>query len=180
MGPTNVALVKLFEADQNLRAAQERLDAASKGVRIQERRTNDLAERMKLAHTQLKEQQALGGSHELDIKSRDAHIENAPFFVDAMIVNDVELGLGKRRGDLVLDHFHFDMVADRIARGILDGFLAANIQPDAGVEFEGLAAARRFWIAKHDADLLTDLIGEYASGFGLGQNRGQLAQGLAH
>jgi predicted nucleic acid-binding Zn-ribbon protein len=75
MGPTNLALVKLFEADQELREAQARLDAASKGVRIQERRTNDLAERIKLNQTQLREQQAKGGNLELDIKTRDAHIE---------------------------------------------------------------------------------------------------------
>jgi len=75
MGPTNVALVKLFQADQQLREAQSRLDAASKGVRIQERRTNDLAERIKLAQTQLREQQASNANLDLDIKSRDAHIE---------------------------------------------------------------------------------------------------------
>jgi len=33
MGPTNVALVKLYQSDQALREAQERLDAASKNVR---------------------------------------------------------------------------------------------------------------------------------------------------
>ena len=75
MGPTNVALVKLYQADQQLREAQGRLDAASKGVRIQERRTNDLAERMRLMAQQLKEQQAKGGNLDLDIKTRDAHIE---------------------------------------------------------------------------------------------------------
>ena len=75
MGPTNVALVKLFQSDQQLREAQGRLDAASKGVRIQERRTNDLAERIRLTQQQLKEQQAKGAGHDLDIKSRDAHIE---------------------------------------------------------------------------------------------------------
>ena len=75
MGPTNVALVKLYQADQQLREAQARLDAASKGVRIQERRTNDLAERIRLTQTQLREQQSHGGNLDLDIKSRDAHIE---------------------------------------------------------------------------------------------------------
>ena len=75
MGPTNVALVKLFQADQQLREAQGRLDAASKGVRVQERRTNDLAERIRLIQSQLKEQQTKGAGLDLDIKSRDAHIE---------------------------------------------------------------------------------------------------------
>jgi predicted nucleic acid-binding Zn-ribbon protein len=75
MGPTNLALVKLFRADQELRAAQARLDAALKNVRIQERRTNDLAERLKLAHSALREQQSNAARLELEIKTRDEQIE---------------------------------------------------------------------------------------------------------
>jgi len=44
MGPTNVALVKLYRANEALREAQDRLDAASKNVRVQERKVNDLIE----------------------------------------------------------------------------------------------------------------------------------------
>jgi predicted nucleic acid-binding Zn-ribbon protein len=75
MGPTNLALVKLFQADQQLRRAQERLDAATKDVRVQERKVNDLAEKLKLAQTTLRENQSKLGQTELDLKSRDAHIE---------------------------------------------------------------------------------------------------------
>src|SRR5690242_19714162 len=75
MGPTNIALVKLFKADEAFRAAQARLDAAARNVRIQERRVAELAEKLKLAQTQLREQQANGGQLDLDLKSRDAHIE---------------------------------------------------------------------------------------------------------
>jgi predicted nucleic acid-binding Zn-ribbon protein len=75
MGPTNVALVKLFQADQKLRGAQERLDAATKNVRVQERKVNDLAEKLKLAQNTLRENQSKSGQLELDLKSRDAHIE---------------------------------------------------------------------------------------------------------
>lgn len=75
MGPTNLALVKLFQADQKLRAAQERLDAATKNVRVQERKVNDLAEKLKLAQTTLRESQSKSGQLELDLKTRDAHIE---------------------------------------------------------------------------------------------------------
>jgi uncharacterized protein len=75
MGPTNVALVKLFRADQALREAQGRLDAASKNVRVQERRVHDLAERLKLAQSKLREQQSKAGQFELDIKARDARID---------------------------------------------------------------------------------------------------------
>ena len=49
MGPTNIALVSLYRADQALREAQERLDAASKNVRVQERRVNDLIAKQKAA-----------------------------------------------------------------------------------------------------------------------------------
>lgn len=75
MGPTNVALVKLFRADQALRESQERLDAATKNVRIQERKTNDLAERLKLASSKHRELQARGANLDLDMRSRDVQIE---------------------------------------------------------------------------------------------------------
>lgn len=75
MGPTNVALVKLFRAEQSLREAQGRLDAANKNVRIQERKVSDLSERMKLAHSKLREQQSSAGQLELDVKTREARIE---------------------------------------------------------------------------------------------------------
>src|SRR5579859_5342710 len=75
MGPTNIALVKLFKADETFRAAQARLDAAARNVRIQERRVADLSEKLKLAQTQLREEQSKAGQLDLDLKSRDAHIE---------------------------------------------------------------------------------------------------------
>jgi len=75
MGPTNIALVKLYKADQALREAQGRLDAASKNVRIQDRKVADLTEQLKLAQSKLKEHQAHGGQLDLDLKTRDAHIE---------------------------------------------------------------------------------------------------------
>jgi predicted nucleic acid-binding Zn-ribbon protein len=75
MGPTNVALVKLFQADQQLRAARERLDAAAKNVRVQERRVNDLAAKLAAAEKSHKELQAKAGNLDLDLKTRDAHLE---------------------------------------------------------------------------------------------------------
>jgi hypothetical protein len=75
MGPTNVALVKLFKADTALREAQARLDSAARNVRVQERRVTDLAEKLKLAQSKLKEQQVKAGQLDLELKSRDAHIE---------------------------------------------------------------------------------------------------------
>src|SRR5947209_8450748 len=75
MGPTNVALVKLFRADQALRQAQERLDAASKNVRVQERRVHDLSEKLKVAQTALREAHSKAKQLELDLATRNAHIE---------------------------------------------------------------------------------------------------------
>jgi predicted nucleic acid-binding Zn-ribbon protein len=75
MGPTNVALVKLFQADQMVRAAQEKLDDASKSLRLQERRVKEAAEKHKLATLKLREQQSATAQLELDLKTREAHIE---------------------------------------------------------------------------------------------------------
>ncbi|MDB5296334.1 MAG: chromosome segregation protein [Phycisphaerales bacterium] len=75
MGPTNVALVKLFEADRKLRDAKSRLDDAAHNVRIQERRVNDLTEKLRLTQEAFKQNQARHAHLELDLKSRDLHIE---------------------------------------------------------------------------------------------------------
>lgn len=75
MGPSNIALVKLFQADQALREAQARLDAATRDVRIQERRVNDLSEKHALARSNLREAQSQAGVQDVDLKVRDAHIE---------------------------------------------------------------------------------------------------------
>jgi len=75
MGPSNVALVKLFQADQKLREAQERLDAVSKNVRVQERKVHDLAERLRLSQQKMKEEQSHLAQFDLDVKTRDAQIE---------------------------------------------------------------------------------------------------------
>jgi len=75
MGPTNFALVKLFKADMKLREAQGRLDATTKNVRIQDRRVRDLNDRIAALQKQLKEQQSHAGTLDVDLKSRDAHIE---------------------------------------------------------------------------------------------------------
>lgn len=75
MSPTNVALAKLFQADQALRAAQNRLESASHSVRVQERRIAELNEKLRLSQAQLREHQGKAGELDLDIKTRDAHID---------------------------------------------------------------------------------------------------------
>jgi len=75
MGPTNLALVKLFRADQDLRAAQENYDTAARSVRLLERRVNDLSGKLSALQLALREQQSKAGNMELDLKTRDEHIE---------------------------------------------------------------------------------------------------------
>lgn len=75
MGPTNIALVKLYQAEQKLREGQSRLEAISKNVRIQERKVSELSERHSLSQATLKEQQGQVGEFDLDVKARDAKIE---------------------------------------------------------------------------------------------------------
>src|SRR5215217_7173296 len=75
MGPTNVALVKLYQADQKLREAQGRLEATTKNVRIQERRVRDLNDKINATTASLKTQQSHSKTLDLDLKSRDQHIE---------------------------------------------------------------------------------------------------------
>jgi len=75
MGPINIALVKLFQADEKLRQAQGRLDSVSKNVRIQERRVADLSERLRLGQATLKEQQSQSAQFDLDLKTRETRIE---------------------------------------------------------------------------------------------------------
>jgi predicted nucleic acid-binding Zn-ribbon protein len=75
MGPTNIALVKLFSADGELRAADARLHEAGGSVRQQERRIADLTEKSRLAQTKLRETQSQQKQLELDIRARDEKIE---------------------------------------------------------------------------------------------------------
>lgn len=75
MGPTNIALVKLFQADQQLRSAQERFDTAARNVRLLERRVNELSTKLSALQHTLKEQQSKAANIELDLQSREAHIE---------------------------------------------------------------------------------------------------------
>lgn len=74
MGPTNVALVKLYETDQACREAKNRLDAASRGVRVQERKVRDLAEQLQVAQADRARLHATAKDLELDIKTREEHI----------------------------------------------------------------------------------------------------------
>ena len=54
---------------------QSRYDAASRDVRFQERKVNELAARLDQTHLQLKELQAHTANTELDIRAREQKIE---------------------------------------------------------------------------------------------------------
>ena len=56
MGPTNIALVKLFQADQQLREAQARLDSVTRNARIQERKSS-----LRVASDRLEDRGAASG-----------------------------------------------------------------------------------------------------------------------
>jgi uncharacterized protein len=75
MGPTNVALTRLLEADKALREAQANLENASRSVRLLERRVKELTERSAAVLVELRQSQARYGQLELDIRSREEHIE---------------------------------------------------------------------------------------------------------
>jgi predicted nucleic acid-binding Zn-ribbon protein len=75
MGPTNLALVNYYQADQKVREAEARLDSASRNIRIQERKVHDLEEKLRLTTQTLKQSQAHAMALDLELKSRDAQIE---------------------------------------------------------------------------------------------------------
>lgn len=75
MGPTNIALVQLYRAEQSWRDAERRLEEASRSIRLQERRIADLNERLRLGQQQFKEEQAKSAELDLEVKSRDEKIE---------------------------------------------------------------------------------------------------------
>ena len=56
----------------------------------------------------------------LDKATRKRGVEDRPFARDAARVEDVELGFGEWRGDLVLDDLHARAVADDLAGRALD------------------------------------------------------------
>ncbi len=76
MGPTNVALLKLYEAETHLREAQRKLDSATRNVRLQQRKVDDLTSRQQTTADALIKQRAKGGELDLEIKSKDEKVEH--------------------------------------------------------------------------------------------------------
>src|SRR5262249_17144795 len=106
-------------------------------------------------------------------------IDDLAELVHADAVEDLELGLAEWRRDLVLYHLHARLGADDLVAVLEDADLA-DVEPDRGIELEGVAARRRLWVAIDDADLLSELVDEGDRGLRAGGDRGELAHGLAH
>ena len=119
------------------------------------------------------------GSALFDDIQFNAQVENACFAGNSLPVEDVELALGKRRRDFVLDDFYAGPVADDIF-AVFDLGDAADVQTLGCVELQCVSAGRRFRVAEHHADFHTELIDENHAGVGFGKDAGELAKGLGH
>src|SRR5258708_39740131 len=95
---------------------------------------------------------AIEGTLLLDDFYRRANIQDVADLADTLGKHDVKLGFLERRRDFVLGHAHARPVADVVLTA-LDRLNTANIQAQAGVEFERASACRRLRVAEHDADL---------------------------
>src|SRR5690606_8271999 len=106
-------------------------------------------------------------------------LDQLAFAGDALAVQHFELGLLKRRRQLVLDHLDPGLVADDLVAA-LDGADATDVEAHRGVELERVAAGRGLRAAEHHADLHADLVDEDHQRVGTLDVGGQLAQRLAH
>src|SRR5206468_9187099 len=82
-------------------------------------------------------------------------------------------------GDLVLHNLDLHSGADHFF-AFFDLRHAANVDAHRGVELEGAATAGGLWVAEHHTDLFADLVDEDQACSGLGDDAGELPQGLRH
>src|SRR5882762_5966980 len=99
------------------------------------------------------------GAALLDEIPLDGEVQKLPFPRDSFVIEDVELRLLERRGDLVLHDLDLDVAPDD-ALSVLDRADAPDVHAHRGVELERTAAGRRLGISEHDADLHADLVDE--------------------
>src|SRR5690242_694844 len=102
---------------------------------------------------------AVPGAGFLDEVVVDAELDQLAFARGALAVEDLELGLPERRGDLVLDDLDARLGADDFLAA-LDRADAADVEAHRGVELERVAARCRLGIPEHDADLHSNLVDE--------------------
>ena len=77
-------------------------------------------------------------------------------------------------------HLGLDLDSHHLALCALNGGLAPHIYPDGRVELEGLSARGDLWVAKHDADLLPQLVEHDDGAAALGCIGCDLPHCLAH
>ncbi|EGJ74348.1 putative protein recA [Streptomyces sp. Tu6071] len=109
----------------------------------------------------------------------DAHVDEPALTADALPVEDVELGLLERRGDLVLHDLAAGPVAHRV-RAVLEGLDAADVDAHRGVELQRPATRGGLGGAEHHTDLLAELVDEDRGRLRLVERAGDLAERLAH
>ena len=108
-----------------------------------------------------------------------AQINNLANLADTLTKGNLKLSLAERRSNLVLHHLHTYQIAKNIFT-ILDGRSLADIQTYRSIEFQGITTGSRLRVAKHDTNLITQLVDEDTSGVCLADGRGELAESLAH
>ncbi len=96
-----------------------------------------------------------------------------------MAVHDIELRFPEWRGDLVFDHPDAGLAPDYVFT-ILDIADPPDIDPDRGIEFQGIPAGSGLRVAEHDPDFHPDLVDKYHRGKGLADRGCEFAQGLGH
>src|SRR4029077_14533748 len=99
---------------------------------------------------------------------------------NSLVIHDVEFGFGEWWRHFVLHNLDPGAVTGDYAIGLFDCTDAANIDTDAGVEFQGLAARCRLGVTEHDADFFANLVGEDAAGPRFRDQGSEFAQRRAH
>src|SRR4029077_15831885 len=99
---------------------------------------------------------------------------------NSLVIHDVEFRFGEWRGHFVFYNLDPGAVTGDHAIGLFDCTDAANIDTNAGVKFQRLAARCRLRIPEHDADFFTNLVGENAAGPRLRNQGSEFAQRRAH
>src|SRR5690606_39846198 len=119
------------------------------------------------------------GARLLDDAGLHAEVDELARLGDALAVHDVELDLLEGRCDLVLHHLHARRVAHDLL-AVLDCAAAPDVEPDARIELQRVAAGGRLGVAEHHADLHADLVDEDHHAVRPADRGGELAHRLAH
>src|SRR5690606_11719580 len=106
-------------------------------------------------------------------------VDDLAVAIDALAVEDLELGLTERRSHLVLDDLHAGLTAHHLF-AILHRAGAADIQTYRGIELQSVTTGGGFRATEHHANLHADLVDEDHQAVVILDVTGDLAQGLRH